>query len=75
MWKLYLLCASCIAGLALAAALLGDVRTPLVEDGIEWATSRGDDEALSLAALAAKPTLSPLEVLAILNGSVSGVEP
>ncbi len=157
MWKLYLLCTSCIVGVALAAVLLGGMRTPLVEDGIEWATSlgsdepgpvlvllvadrsgvaavraavdparilaetseaivlregrvvatkpeavgeplveagfadrsielwaisprgprkreQGDDEALSLAALAAKPTLTPLEVLAILNGSVSGVE-
>jgi hypothetical protein len=34
----------------------------------------GEDEGLSLAALAAKPTLTPLEVLAILNGSVGGVE-
>ena len=33
-----------------------------------------EDEALSLAALANKPTLTLVEVLAILNGSVSGVE-
>ena len=61
---------------------------PLVEAGFAdhsielWAVSqRGprkreqrEDEALSLATLASKPTLTPFEVLAILNGSVSGVE-
>ena len=36
--------------------------------------SGGEDGEPSLAALLAKPTLTPLEVLAILNGSVSGVE-
>jgi hypothetical protein len=34
----------------------------------------GEAGGPSLAALLAKPTLTPLEVLAILNGSVSGVE-
>lgn len=62
---------------------------PLVEAGFAdrsielWAASRGDpwkraegedpDRAHSLAALAQKPTLTPLEVLAILNGSVGGI--
>jgi hypothetical protein len=156
-WKPFLLSACCIAGVALAAVLVGGVHTPRFGDGIEWATSLGcgelepvlvllvadragvaavraavdpgrilaetseaivlregrvvatkpeavgeplveagfgnrsielwainprgprkraqsDDEALSVAALAAKPTLTPLEVLAILDGSVSGVE-
>ena len=36
--------------------------------------SGGEDGGPSLAALLAKPTLTPLEVLAVLNGSVSGVE-
>jgi hypothetical protein len=46
-----------------------------------WAPSRrnrqkrekGEGAGLSLAALAKKPTLTPLEVVAILNGSVPGV--
>jgi hypothetical protein len=60
---------------------------PLVEAGFAersievWAASRGDpwkrgegeDQKLSLAALAKKPALTPLEVLAILNGSVEGL--
>ena len=33
----------------------------------------GQDGELTLAALLAKPTLTPLEVLAILNGSVGGI--
>jgi hypothetical protein len=155
-WKLYLLCASAIAGVALAAALL-EARPALVESGIDWAKSldsdepapvlvllvpdragvaavraavdparilaetpeaivlregrvvattpevvggplteagfadrsielwaasqrsprkgeRSEDEVPSLAALASKPTLTLVEVLAILNGSVNGVE-
>jgi hypothetical protein len=47
-----------------------------------WAATRPDrwkreeraEGELSLAALAKKPTLTLFEVLAILNGSVSGVE-
>jgi hypothetical protein len=46
-----------------------------------WAPTRGDrqkrekgeDEGLSLSALAKKPTLTPLEALAILSGAVPGV--
>ena len=45
-----------------------------------WAPTRGDrqkrekgeDGGLSLAALARKPTLTPGEVIALLNGSVRG---
>jgi hypothetical protein len=61
---------------------------PLTEAGFAdrsielWRASRPDprrkggseDGELSLAVLAAKPTLTPLEVLAILNGSVRGAE-
>jgi hypothetical protein len=158
-WQFYLLCASSIAAVALAAVLL-ESRPQLVEDGVDWATSlgseepepvlvllvpnqsgvaavraavdparilaetpeaivlqegrvvattpeavgeplseagladrsielwavrqrsprtprereQGGDEGLSLAALANKPTLTLVEMLAILNGQVGGVE-
>jgi len=38
-----------------------------------WGRDEGAEGELSLAALARKPTLTPFEVLAILNGSVSGL--
>ena len=64
------------------------VGDPLMEAGFShrsielWAASqrgprkqeKGEDGEPSLAALLAKPTLTPLEAIAILNGSVSGVE-
>ena len=64
------------------------VGDPLMEAGFSdrsielWVASQrgpreqsgGEDGGPSLAALLAKPTLTPLEVLAVLNGSVSGVE-
>jgi hypothetical protein len=64
------------------------VGVPLVEAGFAdrslelWAAAPADrwrgeepaEEELSLATLASKPTLSPDEVIALLNGSVSGVD-
>ncbi len=155
MWKLFLVCLSCIAALILVSALLGRPPGP-VDRGLEWVKSldssepdpvlvllvadragvaavraaveptrilaetpdalvlregrvvatspevvggplgeagfadrsielwaptrrdwqkreEGEDGELSLAALARKPTLTPLEALAILNGAVPGV--
>ena len=50
MWKLYLLCTSCIVAVALAAVLLGG-RPPLVENGVDWARSLGSSEPASVLVL------------------------
>jgi len=82
-WKLFLVCLICSVAVVLGSALLGE-RPALVEQGVDWVTSLGSGEPASvlvllvtdrsgLAGLASKPTLTPGEVIALLNGSVSGV--